>query len=234
MKRSEITPGEVYSKLSYRDSRQGWPVLILSTDSYERNWRTDVLMNAAGTRLRSGNFRVSTVGLLAVSLGFSMHSGRGEDGTEPPMDVLEFRARVEQVRELVSVKGAIEAIEQRARDGWSGDHNALLIHDAEGTVVASYELLTGLQMVAGPYIALTLAERQRQAQSTRYAHEHERQRVANVGTFRALAERLDKLGITGYHVADWESPTRFEAMAFDDMDALLCLAEDGALRSRFK
>lgn len=229
MKRGDITPGEVYSKVSYRDSRQGWPVLILTTHSYEQHYRTDVLANVGNARLVQGSVvhRKSAVGLLAVSLSFSMHTPQGEDGDGPLMDVLEFRAKVEQVRELVSVKAAIQAIEQRAREGWSTDRNALLIHDAEGTVVGSYELLTGLQMIQGPYVALTLAERDRERMVAQYAAEAEQTRMANVATFQRLAERLDKLGITGYWCAPYESPTRFERLTFEDMERLIDLAEIG-------
>jgi hypothetical protein len=225
MKRADIKPGQVVSKLSYRDSRQGWPVLILSTDSYTQDWRTSNVTHAGRERLVQGSYRKSAVGLLAVNLGFSMHTNRGDEGDQPPMDVLEFRVKVEQVRELVSIGAAMEALYTRAREGFSVNHNALLIRDAEGLVVASYELLTGLQLVDGDYIEQTLAERRRQAELSRYAGEAEQARVANVATYRALAGRLDALGITGYHVADWESPTRFEKLSFEDMERLVELAE---------
>lgn len=226
MKRADIKPGDLVSKHSFRDSRQGWPMLILSTDSYERHWRTDEVTNVGGARLVQGDLRRCTVGLLAVHLSFDMHSGTGDDGDGPPMDVLEFRAKVEQVRELVSVEAAIAAIYQRAREGWSTDHNALLIHDAEGTVVASYELLTGLQLVQPDYIGETLAERRRQSEATRYATEAEQARVADVATYRAIAARLDALGVTGYHTGDWESHHgRFDKLSFDDLETILDLAE---------
>lgn len=227
MKRSNIEPGMVVSKVSYRDQRQGSPVLILSTDSYQRHWREGTLTNAGRERLISGDYRNSAVGLLAVDLTFNMHAGTGDEGDGPPLDVLEFRARVEQVRELVSVPAAIAAIEQRAREGFLSEHNPLVVRDAEGTVVGSYELLTSLQMVQGEYVPLTLAERQRAAQSTRYAHEHEQRRVRDVARFNELAGRLDNLGITGYHAASYESPSRFAAMSFEDTERLVELAEAG-------
>ena len=80
-------------------------------------------------------------------------------------------------------------------------------------------------MIAGDYIELTIAERRAEVQRQSYADEAEQARVANVATYRSLAYRLDKLGLTGYHCADWESPTRFERVSFGDMERLLDLAE---------
>ena len=226
MKRADITPGEVYSLASYRDDRQGRPIMILDTHSYQRHHRTHVVDYAGTDRLVQGDYRKSAVGLLTVKLAFDMHSGRGEEGNEPPMDVLEFRAKVEELRELVSVQAAIKALNVEAASWDDRDH--LYIHNAEGEFLGTYELLTGLQMVQGPYVALTLAERQRQAQSHAYAEQAEQERVADVARYRSLAERMDKLGITGYHVADWESPHgRFEKLAFNDLALLLDLAEVG-------
>ena len=217
MKRTEIEPGGVYSQVSYRDSRKGWPVMILSEASYTMDWRTKVLDHAGMTRLVQGDYRKSAVGLLAVKLGFSMNEGE---------DVLDFRAKVEKLRELVDVSAAITALNASGDKGWD-DREHLNIRDAEGELLGHYVHLTGLQMVMGPYVELTLAERRAEAQRDAYAAEHEQQRVANVATFRSLAGRLDNLGITGYHAADWESPTRFEALSFEDMERLVELAEAG-------
>lgn len=224
MKRKDITPGEVYSLLSFRDSRQGWPVMILSTDSYQQHHRTHVVDIAGNDRLVQGDYRRSAVGLITVKLGFSMHTPTGPDGDGPLMDVLEFRAKVEQVRELASVVKGLAALNESRDKAWD-DREHLMVRDAEGTILGHYELLTSLQMVQGPYIALTLAEQQRAAQSRVWADEAEQQRVLDVETAQSLAARLTALGITGYHVARWESPTRFPGLSLEDMDTLVSLAE---------
>ena len=215
MKRADITPGEVYSLASYRDDRQGWPVLILSTDSYQRHHRTGVVDIAGNDRLVRGDYRKSAVGLIVVKLGFGLDDGE---------DVLDFRAKVERVRELASVVKGLAALNESRDRAWD-DRDYLDVRDAEGTYLGHYELLTGLQMVQGPYIALMLAERQRAAQSRVWADEAEQQRVLDVATFNGLAERLTALGITGYHAAAYESPTRFERLSFEDMDTLVSMAE---------
>jgi hypothetical protein len=217
MKRSDIKPQGVYSLVSYRDSRQGWPVMILSADSYELDRRTKVLDHAGRDRLSRGDHFNGAVGLLTVKLAFSMNEGE---------DVLDFRAKVDKLRDLVDVSAAITAINASADKAWD-DREHLMIRDAEGELLGHYELLTGLQMVPGPYVELTLAHRQAEAQRDAYAAEHEQARVASVATFRSLSGRLDALGITGYHVADWESPTRFEGMRFEDMETLVTMAEQG-------
>lgn len=226
MKRKDITPGEVYSLVSYRDSRQGWPFMILSADSYSLDWRTKVLDHAGTARLVQGDYHKSAVGLLAVRLAFSMHTPQGEDGDGPLMDVLEFRAKVAELSDLADIPQAIAAINASGDKAWD-DREHLHIRNAEGELLGTYELLTGLLMVQGLYIPLTLAERERERIVAKHADEAERQRVANVETAQGLSARLTALGITGYHVARWESPTRFPGLSFEDMDALVCLAEAG-------
>lgn len=217
MKRTDITPGQVVSQVTFRDSRQGWPVMVLSTDPYEQDRRRFDVVRARGARLSQGSYSRNAVGLLAVRLSFSMNNvGEGQ-----PMDVLTFRAKAERLYGLASVEHAPAAIEANA----IGSEHARDILDDDGTPLGRYVLLTGLQMIAGDYIELTLAERRAEVQRQSYADEAEQARVANVATYRSLADRLDKLGLTGYHCADWESPTRFERVSFGDMERLLDLAE---------
>lgn len=225
MKRKDITPGEVYSLASFRTSRQGWPVMILSTDSYQRHHRTNMVDIAGSDRLTKGDYFTSAVGLIVVKLAFDMHTPTGEDSDGPLMDVLDFRAKVEQVRELASARTGLFALNESRERAWD-DREHLMIRDAEGDILGHYELLTGLQMVQGPYIPLTLAQRAAELRTASYAAEHERQRVAAVATANELADRLDRLGITGYHVADWESPTRFAGLSFEDIETLIVGAEN--------
>lgn len=225
MKRSDITPGQVVSKVSFRDSRQGWPIMILSLDSYRRDWHGRAVELAGRDRLVAGSHRLSEVGLLTVSLAFSMN----DTGESPPMDVLDFRIKAEKLRELASADAAVAALS--AGKAWD-DREHLHIKDADGELLGVYELLTGLQMVAGDYVELILAERQRAAQSARYAAEAEQARVANVERFNGLAGRLDELGITGYHAGSYESPSRFERLRFEDMERLLDLAESAVRANR--
>lgn len=229
MKRKDITPGKVYSLLSYRDSRQGWPVMILSKDSYQKHHRTHVVDIAGNDRLVQGDYLRSAVGLIVVKLGFSMTEPTGPDGDGPMMDVRDFHRKVAVLRERASVVKGLAALNDSRDRAWD-DREHLNIRDQDGILLGHYELLTGLQMVQGPYVELTLAERQAEAQRTRYGQEAEQARVADVATYRSLAARLDALGITGYHCGDRESPHgRFEKLTFEDMDTLVSLAEDGAL-----
>lgn len=213
MKRKDITPGKVYSLLSYRDSRQGWPVMILSKDSYQKHHRTHVVDIAGNDRLVQGDYRRSAVGLIVVKLGFSMNEGE---------DVLDFRAKVDQVRERASVVKGLAALNVTDK-AWD-DRDHLNITDDEGNVLGHYELLTGLQMVQGPYIALTLAERQAQAQSRVWADELEQQRVAAVARHNGIAGRLGNLGIMIARAADYEHPSMVK-MTFEQAERLLSLAE---------
>lgn len=230
MKRADIEPFGVYSKVSYRDSRQGWPVMILSTDSYLLDWRTSDVTHAGSARLVQGDYRTrSAVGLLSVSLAFDMHSGTGDEGDGPPMDVQEFHRKVARLRERASVRAAIAAIQAKAERGYGCPNEVYAVMNQDGTVLGFYELLTGLQMIAGDYVALTLAERQRAAETARYVAAAKQARTENVATFQRLAERLDKLGITGYWCSPHESPTRFEGLRFEDMERLLDLAEQAEL-----
>jgi hypothetical protein len=217
MKRSDITPCQIVSQLSYRDSRQGWPVLVLSLDSYRVDYRSRELEHAGHARLVGTPAMVEQVGLLTVHLSFSMHH-------EPLMDVLDFRAKAERLRELASVPAAIAAINASAGKSWD-DREHLYIRDADGELLGHYELLTGLQMIAGDYVELTLAERHAEVQRQSYAEQAEQERLANVVRARRQLARLAELGITGYHVSDWESPTRAAALSFEHMDQLLDWAE---------
>jgi hypothetical protein len=227
VKRNDIDPGGVYSLVSYRDSRQGWPVMILSTDSYELDWRTKVLDHAGRARLVQGDYRHSAVGLLTVKLGFSMHSGRGDDGDEPPMDVLEFRAKVEKLRDLVDVSAAITALNASADKVWD-DREHLYIRDAEGELLGTYELLTGLQMVPGSYVPMVLSERRAEAQRNAYASEHEQQRVARVADFRELRARLQALGLMDMEGTLYDSSdVHTVKLSFATMARLLTMAETG-------
>lgn len=214
MKRADITPGEVYSLASYRDSRTGWPVMILSTDSYQRHHRTHVVDIAGNDRLVQGDYRRSAVGLIVVKLGFSMNEGE---------DVLDFRARVERVRELVSVVKGLAALNASIDKAWD-DREHLMVQDAEGTILGHYELLTGLQMVQGPYIALTLAERRAEAQRHVYADELEQERVAAVARHNGIAGRLGNLGVMIARAADYEHPSMVK-MSFEQAERLIDLAE---------
>ena len=219
MNRTDIEPGGVYSKVSFRDSRQGWPVMILSTLSYRKDYRTDLVTPAGTTRLANLSYskRQAAVGLVAVHLAFSMNEGE---------DVLAFRAKVKRLRELVSVEAGVEALNKSAVKSWD-DREHLAVKDADGTLLGTYELLTSLVLVPGDYVALTLAERRSAAEREHYASEAEKSRVADVQRYNELADRLDRLGITGYHAADWESPHgRFDKLTFDDLDMLIVGAEN--------
>jgi hypothetical protein len=224
MKRSDIDPGGVYSLVSYRDSRQGWPVMILSKDAYHRDWRTKTVAPSASTRLVQGDYRNSAVGLLTVKLAFSMHSGRGDEGDEPPMDVLEFRAKVETLHELVSVEACVAALNAGIDRAWD-DREHLFIRDAEGELLGTYELLTSLQMVRGSYVPLTLDERRAEAQRAAYATEHEQARLAAVAEHNELADRLDALGFTGYHEPSYASPGSAMSIKVADLELLVEMAE---------
>jgi hypothetical protein len=224
MKRSDIDPGGVYSLVSYRNSRQGWPVMILSQDSYERHHRTKVVTHAGRERLVQGDYQRSAVGLLTVKLAFDMHSGQGDEGTEPPMDVLDFRAKVERVHELASVEAGVAALNESIDKAWD-DREHLYIRDAEGELLGTYELLTSLQMVRGSYVPLTLDERRAEAQRAAYATEHEQARLAAVAEHNELADRLDALGFTGYHEPSYASPGSAMSIKVADLELLVEMAE---------
>jgi hypothetical protein len=87
-------------------------------------------------------------------------------------------------------------------------------------------------MVRGDYIEMVLAHREAEAARASFAAEAEQEGLARLATYRSLAARLDKLGITGYSAADWERPSRFESMRFGDLERLLDLAESAVRANR--
>lgn len=57
----------------------------------------------------------------------------------------------------------------------------------------------------------------------------ERERIATVALHNSLADRLDKLGLTGYHVQSYESPGSRMKIKVTDLEALVEMAEKLAL-----
>lgn len=221
MKRADIEIGPVYGFSEDRARIYHYsPVIVLSLDSYTRARYGNRALKPADQpreRLNRGGWRTHTapVGLLSVMLYHTDHDS------------------LRRVRALATVEAAVRALDENVNS---------LLDITDGTdaqtgqpvVLGRYILVTSAGDFHGLYSELTAALEAADRQRQEYATEAEQARVANVETYRALAERLDKLGVTGYHCADWESPTRFDRLTFEDMDALVCLAEQGALRQQFR
>jgi hypothetical protein len=211
MKRADIKAGHVYGYNESRDFISHYtPVLVLSTDLYvipRFGAYKLVLAGPQHTKMQGTPYR-DQVGLLAVRL-WSMDT-----------------VAVAKVTQQATTEAAVAGLNGECRD--------VLDPDDPDRRLATYFLLKNQRYLHGDYhelaAELDAAERQRDEHDAA----READRVARLGTYNALADRLTALGITGYHAADWENKSRFEGLTFDDMDALLLLAEDGALRSRFK
>jgi hypothetical protein len=207
MKRKDIELGKVYGYSEQSGMRRIYrydAVMVLSADLFmiDRYKRTIGPADEYHTTMTSGRASYgNAVGLLCVDL-------RSTD----PGDVA-------KVRKLATVEGALEGINGAGR----------AIHDPDDAECAlgQYFLLTNQRHLHGDYYELVAELEASERQSKRAAQQHEEARLAAVERHNALAVRLDALGITGYHVMAYESPSRFEKLRFEDMDELITLAEQG-------
>lgn len=210
MKRGDIQIGPVYG---YSEDRKYitryQPVILLSLDSYERaRYGTKLLAPTHEPRekLNRGGWRTHTnpVGLLGVMLT----AGTDHD-------------TLRRVRALVSVEEALAA-----QNGQRENRSVVDPDDPEHEL-GRYILVTATADLQGDYAELTAALEAAEDARARYADAAEQARVADVARYNELADRLDRLGVTGYHASGWESPHgRFEKLTFDDLELLIVGAEN--------
>ena len=217
MKRGDIKTGHLYGYSEDRKYIAAYrPVLILSLDSYERARYGDRLLKLSHQpreKLNRGGWRTHTnpVGLLAVML---------TNGTDT--------IALAKVARLATVEEALAA------QNGQRENRAVVDPDDPEHELGRYILVTATADLHGDYDELTAKLEAAERQRTADALAVETDRQARRATHNELADRLDKLGITGYHVGEYENPHRFAKMSFEDMEALVCLAEQGALRQQFR
>jgi hypothetical protein len=208
VRKADIKPFEVYGYSEHRTGIYHYsPVMVISTDMYERSRygeRNLVPARPGMQRFQRASFgsgNMYTVGMIMVELADASHD------------------TVRKLRELVSTDAAMEAIN-------SGERNIMDPDDPEKRL-GRYGLLTNQRYLHGDYYELTRALEDSRRRDARLREEREQARKAAVAEHEALADRLDKLGLTGYHRASYESPGTTVKVKVGDLEELLRLAELG-------
>jgi hypothetical protein len=203
MKRADIKAGHVYG---YNESMthiyRYQPVLVISTDLYQRpRYGSDRSIHPADqhhTSIRSGrNYQGDAVGLLVVFLH--------KDGLDDLDRAIEF----------ATPEAALAAINHAdTRD----------VTDA-GRVLGRYALLTSQRYLHGDYAELEATLEHNRQMRDKHANKVEQARLAAVAQHNELADRLDALGITGYHVPAYAHPGDDLSIRLADLELLVGMAE---------
>lgn len=211
MKITELKAGHVYGYSETNRPYSVSPWLLLSKDRYKVEngramvARTDVFERAdQRTHLGMGHqYPYTTCGYPAVQLSF-----RHNDS--------DYDAKLARVIFLADYRNNTK-------------NNSEIIDD--GVVLGRYRLITNTRYLHGDYLQWVADDERADRQRAQIAQEHEAERQGNLARYRALEARLRALGLTGYAVCDYEEPTCFEGLRFEDMDTLLDLAEYGNERA---
>lgn len=211
MKRADIKAGEVYG---YNESvshvHHYRPVVVLSTDLYMVDRYSHEITRADRYHKVMSSGRASygsAVGMLVVFPNFDSRNER-------------YDALLERLLELATAE---EAVQKLGRDS---DSRALTDGEGDETVILGYyALLTHQRYLHGDYRTLRAALDEDERKRREYADEVERERKERVRRHNELASRLDALGLTGYHVQSYESPSHMVSIKVEDLEELLALAE---------
>jgi hypothetical protein len=203
VKKADIRPFEVYGYSEYRDPTSYGPVMVISTSLFERSKfgsRNLVPARPGHTQMQRASYGSSTmysVGMLTVDLADVSHDA------------------VRKLRALVSTDAAMEAI--------NSGHPDIMDPDDPEKRLGRYGYLTNQRYLHGDYYELTRAKEEAERARAEYAMAEEQARLARLAEHNALADRLDKLGLTGYHRASYESPGTTVKIKVADLEELLDL-----------
>lgn len=210
MKRADIEAGKIYAYDESQSRHYRYDaVLVLSTDLYmlrRQGGSSDKieLADRFHTTMKSGgNWRNDATGLLVLHL------------TTTGLDDLE------RTIALASVEGALAGIGNDGRVLADGTDD----QTGNPVVLGHYALLTNQRYLHGEYAVLQAELDAAERLRNEYSERAERDRVALVAARNEQADRLDSLGLTGYHVQSYESPGAHVKIKADDLETLLELAE---------
>lgn len=169
-----------------------------------------------------GRWRNDQVGILVVHLGFT--------ASDPDYD-----AKLARVRELATVKAALAGLNGSPEYLYDPGDSTRDVRDGtdaqtgQPVVLGRYALLSNQRYLHGDYRTLQAGLDEAARLRNEYAEGAEQARTVAVKARNELADRLDSLGLTGYHVQSYESPGTRMSIKADDLEALVEMAEKLAL-----